>query len=239
MSLQTIERPASLVDEVCRQLSGQIRNDELANEGWLLPERELAERLGVSRPVVREATKRLELQGLLEIRHGVGIKVVDKLHKPLNGSVSLLIPDTAERLRQLTEARLLIEPGLARMAAEKATAAHLRTLRQNQTRQAAAQTEDESIEADLEFHRLIAATAGNEICGLLLDSLAELGRESRKTTLSAAGNTVAVDHHSQIFAAIEARQPEKAFAAMQMHLEAAAQDIAKGLKLRGKGKAGV
>jgi len=237
MSLQTIERPASLVDEVCRQLSDQIRKDELANDGWLLPERELAERLGVSRPVVREATKRLELQGLLEIRHGVGIKVVDKLHKPLNGSVSLLIPDTAERLRQLTEARLLIEPGLARMAAEKATAAHLRTLRQNQARQANAQTEDESIEADLEFHRLIAATAGNEICGLLLDSLAELGRESRKTTLSAAGNAVAVDHHSQIFTAIEASQPEKAFAAMKMHLEAAAQDIAKGLKLRGKGKA--
>lgn len=238
MSLQTIERPASLVEEVCRRLSGQIRDDQLANDGWLLPERELAERLGVSRPVVREATKRLELQGLLEIRHGVGIKVVDKLHKPLNGSVSLLIPNTADRLRQLTEARLLIEPGLARMAAERATATSLRALRQNQVRLTAAQTDEQSIEADLEFHRLIAMAAGNEICTLLLDSLAELGRESRKTTLSAAGNAVAVDHHGQILAAIESRQPEKACAAMKMHLEAAALDIAKGLKLRGKGKAG-
>jgi len=239
MSLQTIERPASLVEEVCRQISGQIRDDGFASDGWLLSERELAERLGVSRPVVREATKRLEQQGLLEIRHGVGIKVVDKLHKPLNGSVALLIPDTADRLRQLTEARLLIEPGLARMAAEKATAAHLRSLRQNQTRLTAAETDDGSIEADLEFHRLIAVAAGNEICTLLLDSLADLGRVSRKTTLAAAGNSVAVDHHSQILSAIETRQPEQAFAAMKMHLEAAALDITKALKLRGKGRAGV
>ncbi len=237
MSLQTIERPASLVEEVCRQLSGQIRDDQLANDGWLLPERELAERLGVSRPVVREATKRLELQGLLEIRHGVGIKVVDKLHKPLNGSVALLIPDTADRLRQLTEARLLIEPGLARMAAERTNAASLRALRLNQTRLIQADTEEEAIESDLEFHRLIAVAAGNEICTLLLDSLAELGRESRQTTLCAVGNAVAVNHHSQILAAIEARHPEKAYAAMKMHLEAAAVDIAKGLKLRSKGKA--
>lgn len=239
MSLQAIERPASLVEEVCRLISGQIHDEQLAKDGWLPAERELAGRLGVSRPVVREATKRLELQGLLEIRHGVGIKVVDKLHKPLNGSVSLLIPDTAERLRQLTEARLLIEPGLARIAASKATSAHLRLFRQNQTRLAAAETDEQSIEADLEFHRLIAMAAGNEICTLLLDSLAELGRESRKTTLSAVGNKVAVDHHGQILAAIEAKQPEKAYAAMKMHLEAAAIDIAKGLKLRTKGKAAV
>lgn len=237
MSLQTIERPASLVEEVCRQISGQIRDDGFATDGWLMSERELAERLGVSRPVVREATKRLEQQGLLEIRHGVGIKVVDKLHKPLNGSVSLLIPDTAERLRQLIEARLLIEPGLARIAASKATAADLRAMRQNHARLAAAETDEDSIEADLEFHRLIAVAAGNEICTLLLDSLADLGRVSRKTTLAAAGNEVAVDHHSQILAAIEAKQPEKAFAAMKMHLEAAALDITKALKQRVKGRA--
>ncbi|HEY1173874.1 MAG TPA: FadR/GntR family transcriptional regulator [Verrucomicrobiae bacterium] len=236
MSLQTIERPASLVEEVCRQISGQIHDDAFSKDGWLPAERELAERLGVSRPVVREATKRLELQGLLEIRHGVGIKVVDKLHKPLNGSVALLIPDTAERLRQLTEARLLLEPGLARIAAEKASASLLKSLRRNLARQAAADTNSESVEADLEFHRLVTMAAGNEICTLLLDSLADLGRESRKTTLSAVGNAVAVDHHTQIFTAIETRQPEKAFAAMKMHLEAAAQDITKGLKLR-KGKA--
>jgi GntR family transcriptional repressor for pyruvate dehydrogenase complex len=239
MSLQTIERPASLVAEVCRQIADQIHDAAFHKDGWLPPERELAERLGVSRPVVREATKRLELQGLLEIRHGVGIKVVDKLHKPLNGSVALLIPDTADRLRQLTEARLLIEPGLARMAAERTNATSLRALRLNQARLAKADTEEEAIESDLEFHRLIAVAAGNEICTLLLDSLAELGRESRKTTLCAVGNVVAVNHHSQILAAIEARHPEKAYAAMKMHLEAAAVDIAKGLKLRPKGKASV
>lgn len=237
MTLQTIERPSSLVDEVCRQLSGQIRESDFARDGWLPPERELAERLGVSRPVVREAAKRLELQGLLEIRHGVGIKVVDKLHKPLNGSLALLIPDTAERLRQLTEARLLIEPGLARLAAEKASAADITALRENQARLSVAETREESIEADLEFHRLLALAAGNEICALLLESLAEIGRESRKMTLTAVGNAVAVSHHEQILNAVEQHQPEAAYAAMKMHLEQAVLDIAKGLKLRNRSNA--
>ena len=106
MSLSTIERPVSLVEDVCQRLATEIRAELNGGDGWLPPERRLAEQLGVSRTVVREATKRLELQGLIEVRHGIGIKVVDKLHKPLNGSLALLIPDTADRLRQLVEVRL-------------------------------------------------------------------------------------------------------------------------------------
>ena len=120
MTLSAIARPASLVEDVCQRLATEIRAERNGGDGWLPPERQLAEQLGVSRTVIREATKRLELQGLIEVQHGIGIKVVDKLHKPLNGSLALLIPDTADRLRQLVEVRLLVEPEVARLAARLA-----------------------------------------------------------------------------------------------------------------------
>ena len=99
-----------------QQLAGLIRGDHTGAERWLPAERSLAIKLGVSRTVVREATKRLEQQGLLEVQHGTGIRVVDKLHRPLNGSLELLIPDIAESLQQLNETRLSIEPDAARQA---------------------------------------------------------------------------------------------------------------------------
>jgi DNA-binding transcriptional regulator YhcF (GntR family) len=113
MNITALERPASLVERVCQQLAELIRGGSSEEERWLPGERSLAEKLGVSRTVVREATKRLEQQGMLEIQHGTGIKIVDRLHRPLNDSLSLLIPDMADRLQQLNETRLSIEPDAA------------------------------------------------------------------------------------------------------------------------------
>ena len=93
-------RKHTLVEEVSDQLAGAIRSGGLVMDGLLPSERHLAEQFGVSRPVVREATKRLELQGLLEVRQGVGIRVVDRLHAPVSAAARLLLPDEAERLRQ-------------------------------------------------------------------------------------------------------------------------------------------
>ena len=99
MNLTALERPTSLVDSVCQQLAKLIRGAGAEEEDrWLPGERSLAEQLGVSRSVVREATKRLEQQGMLEVQHGNGIKVVDRLHRPLSDSLTLLIPDMADRL---------------------------------------------------------------------------------------------------------------------------------------------
>ena len=122
MNITALERPASLVERVCQQLAELIRGGSAEEERWLPGERSLAEKLGVSRTVVREATKRLEQQGMLEIQHGTGIKIVDRLHRPLNDSLTLLIPDMADRLQQLNDARLSIEPDAAAYAAYRTEA---------------------------------------------------------------------------------------------------------------------
>jgi DNA-binding FadR family transcriptional regulator len=124
---------SSLVSKVCTRLAAMMRSPAFTATDKLPPERILAQKLGVSRTVMREATKRLESQGLLEIRHGSGIRIVNELHRPVCGSLSLAMPAPQERLRQLNEARLLVEPEIARQAAERRSNAHLRALAKSQS----------------------------------------------------------------------------------------------------------
>lgn len=223
-------RRDSLVGEVCEKLTHFIRGGEKSgDERWLPPERQLADRLGVSRTVMREATKRLESQGLVDIQHGVGIRVVNRLHKPLNGSLSFLIPEEGERLRQLMEARLLIEPEIAGKAAACADGRTLKELRRAQDELATAQTVADAARWDLEFHSALARGAGNKVLSLFVDSLVDLGAESRRRTIASAGAIRAHEHHARILAAVERRKRSSAAEAMRFHLLEAAKDLAGSL----------
>lgn len=227
MNLISLERPASLVETVCQQLAKLIRGEPThdENDRWLPGERSLAEKLGVSRSVVREATKRLEQQGMLEIQHGNGIKIVDRLHRPVSDSLSLIIPDVADRLEQLNETRLSIEPDAAAYAAERATKTQLRELRRIHAGMAKAADNAAAIQCDLAFHHAIADASGNLIYRLLLDSLGELGITSRLRTIGRIGKAPAAAHHEAILVAIENRDPKAAREAMRIHILAARQDM--------------
>lgn len=225
MTIRTLKRPSSLVDGVCKQLSSLIREESEADGRWLPAERSLAEKLGVSRSVVREATKRLEHQGLVEVQHGAGIKVVNRLHKPLNGALSLLVPDETQRLKQLIEVRFALEPENARLAAERATAADLKALPACHARFGAAQTFEEQVEADMSFHCLLAEASGNKIAALLIQSLSELLQTSLKHGYSRVTKDLAVADHAKILRAILARNATSAAKAMRTHLEHARTDL--------------
>jgi GntR family transcriptional repressor for pyruvate dehydrogenase complex len=226
MLLDVIARPPSLVEKVCQSLSEIARRDLQDDDGWLPTERELSAQLGVSRSVVREAAKRLELQGLLEIRQGSGMKVVDKLHKPLNGSLCLLVPDERERLAQLSEVRLALEPENARLAAARASSADLQALRACHERFANSANFEEQVSADGDFHRLIAEASGNKIAALLITSLADLFTASLTHGYSRVTKDTAVADHARILKAILARNPASAAKAMRTHLEHARADLA-------------
>ncbi len=232
MTITPLKPTPSLVEQVCSRLARQLRDEVDSGDGKLPPERLMAERLGVSRTVLREATKRLELQGLLEIRHGSGIRAVNRLHKPLNGSLSILLPELQERLRQLSEARAAIEPEIARQAALKAKATDLKQLRGIHERLLAAETHDEAVEADIDFHRTLARVAGNEIMKLMLESLADLGRESRRVTIGNVGRQRAIDHHTAILNAVAAHDANAAATAMKHHMDEAAHDLAAKAKTK-------
>ncbi|MBU6301347.1 MAG: FadR family transcriptional regulator [Verrucomicrobia bacterium] len=225
MNITVLDRPSSLVEQVCQQLAAFIRGDMAAEDRWLPSERSLAEKLGVSRTVVREATKRLEQQGLLEIQHGTGIKIVDRLHRPLNDSLTLLIPDMTDRLQQLNETRLSIEPDAAAYAAQRATPEQLRTMRRIQKQLEKAPDNPAAIEADIAMHQAIADASGNQIYRLILDSLADLGISSRLRTIGRLGKATAVEHHEAILSAIACHDGDAAREAMRRHILAAGEDM--------------
>lgn len=194
-------------------------------EQWLPSERELAARFGVSRPVVREATKRLELQGLLEISHGRGIKVVSQLQRPVSHSLELRVPESMERLRQLNEARRLLEPGLARLAAERLTGVGIEVLEDCLREMVEAETVENAAAADARFHEEIARAAGNEVVALILSSFGDLGEAARRKTLSTTGLGKALEHHEAILDAIRKGDGDAAEKWMTTHVTEASKDL--------------
>jgi len=223
MTLDTLARPPSLVETVCERLADLARQEP---DGDRLPtERELSAQLGVSRSVVREAAQRLELQGLIEIRQGSGMKVVDKLHKPLNSAFHLRVPDDKQRLVHLTEVRLALEPENARHAAERATAAQMRELRRAHERLELARDFEDQVGADMDFHRLLAEASGNPISALLMQSLSELLQASLAHGYRRVTPVLAIRQHGAVLLALEKRDPAAAARAMQRHLLSARTDL--------------
>lgn len=235
MTTPPFRRRLPLASEVVADLSRRIAAGQWANGRALPAERELARQLGVSRPVLREALQRLQSLGLVEIRHGIGVRVVGKVHRPVRESVSFLLPDRATRLRQLIEVRLVVEPETARLAAARATQADRRRLAAVQTKLAATTDLAEAVELDAAFHHLLAAAARNAIFVLLLDSLAGLTRESREVTVKHYGAARSHEHHQDILDAVVAGDGARAAAAMRRHLELAAADLAAQLSSKARG----
>jgi DNA-binding FadR family transcriptional regulator len=216
-------RRQSLVEQTCAQLANHIGTSR--DDSWLPSERELALRFGVSRPVIREATKRLELQGLLEIQHGRGIKVVHQLQRPLSGSLRLDIPDSFERLRQLNETRRILEPESARLAALRADEKALSALSACHRELVACGDPTLAARIDARFHELIARAAGNDIIALVLSSLGDLGEVSRLRTISQSGLEKVIAHHGAILDAIRDGKADKAAQLMKFHVEEASADL--------------
>lgn len=229
MTLSALDRPPSLVEKVCERLADLIRAQSPGDDNAFLPtERDLSAQLGVSRSVVREATKRLEQQGLLEIRQGLGIRSVNRLHKPLSDALHLLVPNEMERLRQLVELRLIVEPENARLAADRATPEQLAALASAHDHLITAETPSDSVAADMEFHRLLAVASGNQISGLLLHSLSDLLEASLNHGYRRVTPKLAIQQHAAILAALERRDPPAAARATTRHLVSARADLGLG-----------
>ena len=99
-----------------------------------------------------------------------------------------------------------------------------------QARLHTAQGAGEAAELDMEFHRLLTRSARNEIFELMLESSADLGRESRLATISEVGWQRAFEQHKEIVAALEHGNPDEAERAMARHLESAVTDLRRYFK---------
>jgi GntR family transcriptional regulator, transcriptional repressor for pyruvate dehydrogenase complex len=204
----------------------QILENGTFKVGDLLPsERVLAEQLGVSRMVVRDVTKKLEQRGMVSIRQGIGVRVIDDPSRPLQQAFATRLGDERTRLIQSVEARILLEPELAARAAKDPQAGDLRELAQIHQSLRAVRDIAPAVDIDIRFHEKIAEMARNEVLALILASLAELGRVSRQRTITNVGTDRAYEGHGLILAAIKARDPSTARRRMQAHLKGILEDL--------------
>ena len=213
-----------LYQEVLDRLMERIRSGQIAPGAHLPSERELMEAYGVGRPAVREALQSLERSGIVEISHGERARVVvptaERLMEQIAGGAKHLLrtqPDTLEHLKQ---ARVFLETGMARMAAELASDAQIAGLQLSIAQHRASMVNlDEFIERDMAFHREIASISGNPIFPSIVESMFRWAGEYYQPLVRAPGaEELTLAEHQVIVDAIAARDADAADEAMRRHL---------------------
>src|SRR5439155_14584032 len=156
----------------------QIRGDIFAQRrrpGDRLPsEPLLAEHFGVSRTGVREALRVLELQGLVEVRHGYagGAFVSEPDCAPIVGALEVSLRHSQVDVDELYQARLLFEPAVTRLAVGRDPEALATRLADNMARTRRALAERAPVSAlNREFHLILAEHAGNRVLALIMQPL--------------------------------------------------------------------
>jgi DNA-binding FadR family transcriptional regulator len=210
-------------EHIVAQIERGIYEGRLQQGDKLPPERQMVREFSASRVAVREALRALEHRGFVEVRQGSAggyfIREVDA--GPLMRDFQTLFRLRRVSLAQLLEARLLVEPETARLAALRANDAELKLLR------AAVAERGEHTAAgrqarvlDTEFHRLVADAARNPVHSAITQALMDLEVEVvvPKLELGMEGNLALDAAHREIFDAILSRQPERARAAMERHI---------------------
>lgn len=215
-----IER-GSLAERVANRLLDLVRTRNLKPGDMLPPERELALLMQVSRPSVREAVRGLQLLGVLKARQGSGVFVssleVDDLLAPLQMVLTL----NAENAPALHEARMLIDGEIARLAAVSLAGPELHRLREMLEVQRGLLADPIGFRvSDTEFHRTIADATCNPFLQRISLSLYVLGMEFRHVAATIPGVLArSLADHEAIVAALAARDPEAAAAAMRTHMQ--------------------
>ncbi|QCP50320.1 transcriptional regulator NanR [Trinickia violacea] len=216
-----------LYQEVLDRLMDRIRSGEIAPGDQLPSERELMEVYGVGRPAIREALQTLERSGIVEIAHGERARVVVPTAQSLIAQIATgamhLLRTQPDMLEHLKSARLFLETGIARMAAEQATDEDIARLQMRVVQQRASMVDlEQFLERDMAFHREIAYISGNPIYPSIVESIFRWAGEYYRPMVRAPGaEELTLAEHQRIVDAIAARDGDAAAQAMHAHLSRA------------------
>ena len=215
----------NLADDLAQRITQLIQAGEFTAGDRLPAIATMARQFGVGSPTLREALRKLETVGVVDIRHGSGVYVNRApdslvitnpiLHFSQDGAVSKKL------LVDLIEARIPIEVTSATLAAEHATPEHLAEMRRLLDHAGA--TLDEAAvlnQTNLAFHRQIALASGNIVLRQVLEVLSSLFREEQRLIIDIHGSRKH-DHgeHVTILEALEQRDPALAGQRMRTHLD--------------------
>lgn len=230
IKFQSIKRaPAYILAEEA------IRNmilDGTLGQGDLLPgEYELAAQLGVTRPTIREAIRKLESGGLVERGHRRRMQVAAPSSRVSSSAIRHAIVLHGVTYRELWEVSTALEPAAARLAAERADEAMLARIEQNLERtRACIDNPSELFRADIEFHELITKASGNHAMQLAQEPLGEFiaAAYGVVTQILGPGKRL-LQAHETIYEAIKNRDSATSEEWMAKHF----RDFLRGCELAG------
>jgi len=235
--LNVVARPQSLADETYRQLLMQLEMGLWAVGSKLPPEIALAESLGVSRPVVREALARLKADGRIETRQGSGAIVSDRnkiaafRFAKAAGAEATDALDIAER--EMLELRQIVESGAAELAAKRRTDADVAAIRAAvNAMDGALEKKSDGSDVDDAFHNAIAAATHNSQLTKFVEFVGAQFSASRKATWDKSGYGVGItevgqDDHRAILKAIDDGDATKAKRLSHAHVQRAIDRVAR------------
>ena len=218
--------PMAVTDEAITKIKEMIVSGELRPGDRLPREKELSERLGLSRNSLREAIKALSVIRILDVRQGDGTYVTS-LEPPLLLEALSFVVDFHEdaTVLELLEVRRILEPAATAMACSHIDDEKIQRLYDLLGEVGTDTTVEDLVANDLELHRCIAEASGNSYLASLLDSLA--GRTARARIWRGLTETRAVSRtlaeHQAIVDAIAARQPDVARSWATVHVSGVEQ----------------
>lgn len=217
----TPDRRTSLAQQLVNDFSRRIREGEIKAGEKLPTEQVIIQEKGVSRTVVREAMSRLQAEGLVETRHGIGTFVVDT-SRSNDFQVDERTSGTLRDAIAIIELRQSLEVESAALAAERRTPEQLQAIRQALDTLNACPPGSDTAVADFEFHHQISLCTANSF---FTDVMEQLGSSIIPRSRMQISNAHSPDYleilrreHEQIFAAIAHQDRDAARAAMRLHL---------------------
>lgn len=219
--------PEKLSTSVVRQIEGLILRGILRPGERLPSERELSERLGVSRPSLRDAVAELQAQGLLTTRAGSGVYVAEVLGSAFSPALTRLFATHDEAVFDYLSFRRDMEGLAAERAARIGSDSDLKVVQAIFDKMRAAHAKrnpDDEAALDAQFHTAIIEASHNVVMLHMMRSMYDLLRNGvfynrqvmfkQRTTRQAL-----LDQHSRINDALQARDPAGARAAIEAHLD--------------------
>jgi DNA-binding FadR family transcriptional regulator len=213
-------------EEICERIREQLALGVLKPGDKLPPERDLAQQLGVSRNVLREALRSLEMAGILKLQKGVkgGAFIREGDTGRMNEVMRDMLSLGTISVRELSEARINVLDLVVRLACVNARQRDFEALDANIERTDVATREGrllDRVECSREFYNLLAESTGNKVIIMIVNSVTEIHMRFvyAKVASSGAATPRLTDKRRQFLSALRARDVTTAARLMRVHLE--------------------
>jgi DNA-binding FadR family transcriptional regulator len=214
-------------EEICARIREQLALGVLKPGDKLPPERDLAQQLGVSRNVLREALRSLEMAGVLRLQKGVkgGAFVQAGDTSRMNVVMRDMLSLGTISVSELSEARVHVLDLGVRLACANARQSDFEALEANVERTDLATREGrllDRVECAREFYKLLAEASGNKVIAMIMDSVTEIHMRFVYAKVASSGVAMArlVERRRQFLAALRERNVSSATRLMRSHLAA-------------------